>query len=154
MSIGGTILTALQARLETITTAAGYTNNVKSVHLNYSEPTLNTSAVDLPLIEIINDSETYEHNAGSSYWADTVVSLYIVAEKSFTDIQMEDLLSDIRKALYGGTSDATGNSGMRLGGAVDSLHLLDTHTDLNMIETNRAWLMRIKLRTHRTTYRD
>lgn len=154
MSIGGDILTALKARLETIAATAGYTNTLRLVRLNTSEATLNAPSLDLPLIEIIQESEQYEHNASSSYWANTLVILYLVTEKSWTDVQLEDLLSDVRKCLFGGSSSASGNTGVTLGGKVSSIHLVDTVSDLNMIESNRVYLMRIRLRSHRTTYSD
>lgn len=154
MSIGGEILTALQSRLQTITTGAGYGNTIKGVRLNTSEPTLNASVIDLPLIEIITEGETYEHNASSSYWATTTVILYLVAEKAYTDVQMENLMTDIRKALFGGSANASGNTGVTLGGKVSSMHLVDAVSDLNMIESNRVYMIRIRLRSHRTTYSD
>ncbi|WP_460986766.1 hypothetical protein, partial [Staphylococcus aureus] len=77
----------------------------------------------------------------SSYWANTLVILYLVAEKTWTDVQLEDLLADVRKCLFGGSSSASGNTGVTLGGKVSSIHLVDAVSDLNMIESNRVYLM-------------
>lgn len=154
-SIGAQILTALQARLQTIKTTAGYANTLKSVRLNTSEPTLSTSEMDLPLLEIIEDGETYDHDMGTSYWAEQVIILYLVAPKAWTDSQMQDLLTDVRKCLFGGTADASGNTGMTLGGLLSGgMRLIDATADLNMISSNRVYMMRVRLRSQRTTFRS
>lgn len=154
MTRAGDILTALKTRLETITATNGYGTTVRSVSLDNSQPTLQVAEVDLPLIEIMNEEERYEHGASSSYWANTTVVLYLVAPKPWTDVQMEQFLTDIRKALYGGSANATGNTGVTLGGTVQGIELLGAVSDLNMIDSNRVYMLRIRLRSHRTTYSD
>lgn len=154
MSIGAEILSALKTRLEGIRTSNSYGLTVKSVKVNTSSPTLNISAMECPLIEIVDEGEEYEHNASSSYWANINILLYLVAEKSWTDSQMQDFMSNIRKALFGGSASATGNTGVTLGGKVSGIWLVGAAADLNMIDTNRVYIMRIRLRSHRTTYSD
>lgn len=154
MTIGGDILLALKARLQTIRTANGYGTDVKEVRLDFATPTLNTAETDLPLIEIHDEAEEYEHGASSGYWANTMTVLYMVAPKAWTDVMMQQFLTDVRKALYGGSSNATGNTGITLGGKVSKIELLAAIGDLNMIESNRIYMLRIMLRSHRTTFSD
>lgn len=148
------ILTALQTRLRTIKTAAGYLNDVKQVVMDSSMINLQVAERDLPLIEIINGPETYQHQVGSSYWATTEVILQITAPKAYTDGKMERILRDVRRCLFGGTSNGSGNTGMTLGGLVQNLELVDCQPDLNLIQSNRIYMLRIRLKSHRTTYKD
>lgn len=152
--IAADILEALKARLETIKTAAGYVTNVRKVSLDSSEPTLSKAAMDLPIIEIWDEIEEYEHGASSSYWANQTVILYLVAEKSWTDRKMQQFQTDVRKCLFGGSANANGNTGVTLGGKVSKIELVDSRSDLNMIDSCRVYMMRIKLRSHRTTFSD
>ena len=153
-SIGAQILLALQAQLKTIKVAAGYLNDLKDVVMDQRPPSLNTSVVDLPQIQIMQESEKYQHNLGSSYWSFTDILLYLVAEKAWTDAMMEDLKKDVRTCLFGGSASASGNTGITLGGLLQKIELVDSVADLNMIESNRIYLLRIRLHSHRTTYRD
>ena len=154
-SIGAEILTALKARLETITTAAGYGSTVKKVYLDRIGPASAESAIDLPCIQIMQDHEDYQHNgASSTYQADQFIVLFLVAEKQWSDAQMEDFMRDVRKCLYGGAADASGNTGITLGGKVSGIWLVGAVADLNMIDSNRVYQLTVKLRSTRTTYRD
>lgn len=152
-STGGNVLSALKARLLTIQETAGYSVSIKSVILDASVPTLNLPAMDLPAIEIMNLAESYDHSASAHYVASMDVILSMIAEKAWTDSQMEDFKRDVIRALYGGASDASGNTGVTLGGTVAGIELVDAQGDLNMIESNRVYLLRVRLRSHRTTYR-
>lgn len=154
MSIGADILTALKARLDTIKVANGYDLTIKSVSVNSSAPTLSVAALSLPLVEIVDEGDDYEHQASSSYWANTNILLYLVAQKSWTDAQMQDFMSNIRRAIYGGSASASGNTGVTLGSKVSGIWLVGAASDLNMVESNRVYIMRIRLRSHRTTYSD
>lgn len=151
---GGDILEALEQRLKLIKQSAGYDNTIKHVRLNDSEPTLNTAEQDLPLIEIFDEGDDYEHGSGSSLWAFVTITLYIVAPKAYTDKQMQSILADVRRNLFGGTSDATGNLGITLGGKIAGMELINSKSDMNMIASNRVYLLRFRMRDHRTTYRD
>jgi hypothetical protein len=153
-SIGAQILSALKTRLETIQTSAGYDVSIKQVRVNESFPTLSAPAMDLPAIEIHDDFEEYQHQASSSYIALTNVLLYLVAEKSSSDASMQDFMSSVRKALFGASANASGNTGVTLGGTVIDLELVGAASDMNMIESNRVYIMRIRLRSHRRTYSD
>ncbi len=153
-SLGGQIFTAIRTRLETIQTSNGYLNDVKKVVTGRARMTLDMPEPDLPYIEVLKDSDNYDHNAGSSYWEDRVLVIFMVAPREWEDVQMEDLMQDVRQCLFGGSANATGNTGMTLSGLVQSMHLIDSHSDLGLIESNRIFSMRIRLRSHRTTYRD
>lgn len=154
MSIGADILTALKERLDTVKIANGYDLDIATVRLDKSEPTLNTPSNELPLVEIINESEKYIHGASSLYECVTSVILYMVAEKAWTDSQMEDFKSNIRRALFGGAPHAGANNGVTLNGKVTRIALVDSKSDLNMIDANRIYLMTITLHSHRRTYED
>lgn len=152
-SIGRLAIEALATRLRTLTLANGYDHDMKRVITDSSEMGINLPETDLPTVEIVNDITPYEHMASSSYWAEQHVILFIVAPKSWTDGQMEDLLADIKKCLYGGSASASGNTGITLDGAVQSIHLVQSAGDLNLIEANRTYVLKIILKTLRITYK-
>jgi len=154
MSKNAEIFTALRARLETIQTSAGYTNDVKAVVTGRSRMTLNMPEAELPFVEVLKDSETFDHGASASYWSELLLVIFMVAPREWEDTQMEDLLEDVRKCLFGGSASANGNTGITLGGLIAGMHLVDSHSDLGLIESNRIFSMRIRLRSHRVTYRD
>lgn len=151
-SRGRLILEALAAQLATISTSIGYSTTVRRIISSFGEMTLNTPEVDLPLIEIVNEEENYEHEASASYWANMTVILFLVAPKIWTDGQMEDFKSDIIKCLFGGSANASGNTGITLGGVVQSIHLINSRGDLNLIESNRTYVLRIRMTSQRRSY--
>lgn len=153
-SRGAKILEALEARLKTLTSANGYLTNVRTVRGTKSEMDISTASRDLPSIEIINNDETYNHLASAMYESQQSVILLLVAEKSWTDQQMEDFKSDIRKCLFGGSSSASGNTGVTLGGVCTSLYLVSSKSDLNLVDANRIYTLTIAVHDNRITYRD
>lgn len=154
MSIGADILAALAARIATVTTAGGYAKTVKRVLVNNSQPTLTLSEADLPLVEVKDDAEVYEHEASSTYWANTLVCLFLVGPSSWSDGDFQDLMADIRRAIFGGGAAASGNTGLPLHARASLVELVDAASDLNMLSSNRTYLMRLRIRSLRTTYRD
>lgn len=150
----GDALEALRTRLLTIKETAGYGISVKTVRVNEAQPTLNVAEKELPLIEIVDEAETYDHSGSSTYIAKMGVVLYAVAPKGWTDFQMQRFLADMRRAIYGGTADASGNTGITLGGKVEKILLLNSAGDLNMLDSCRVYMLRIQLHQQRTTYRD
>lgn len=154
MSVGADILAALVTRLQTVTETAGYSTTIKTVLLNNSQPTLIAGEADLPLVEVKDDTEVYEHEAASSYWANTIVLLYLVAPGSWSDARMQDWMSDIRRAIFGRGPTASGDTGLPLHPRVSTVRLLDACSDLNLVSSNRAYIMRLHLRSLRITYRD
>lgn len=143
---------ALATQLATITVSAGYRQTVRTILTDFSKLNLNVAESDLPLIEIVDDMTTYQHMASASFWAEMNVILFVVAPKAWTDGQMEDLISDIMKCLFGGSSNASGNTGITLGGVVQSIHLVDSRGDLNLIESNRTYIFKIMMKQLRKTY--
>lgn len=154
MSVGADILAALQTRLSGISTGAGYATDVKSVIINNSQMGMATGETDLPLIEIKDDVEVYEHEASSSYWANTFMLLFLVGPAGWPDSSFQNLMADVRKALFGAGPSATGNTGLPLTPRCNSIELVDAASDLNLVNSNRMYLMRIRVRSHRITYRD
>ncbi len=152
MSVGADLLLAIKARIESIRTTAGYNHTVKTVLLNNSQPTMRTSEADLPLVEIKDDAERYEHAASANYFANTVVCFFLVGPREWTDGQFQDLMSDVRRCIYGNGAAASGNTGLPISG-VQSVELVDAASDLNMVGSNRTYMMRMLFRSSRITYR-
>jgi hypothetical protein len=152
-SRGRLIIEALKDQLATISTTIGYSVTVRRIIYSIAEMTLNTPETDLPLIEIVSEEDSYNHEgASASYWSELTVILFLVAPKEWTDGMMEDFKSDIIKCLFGGSANATGNSGITLGGVVQSINLLNCRGDLNLVEANRTYVMRLRLTSLRKTY--
>lgn len=149
-----TAIESLKTRLLTIKESASYSATVKEVEIDGSEMMMNVGEARLPRIEIFDDQEDYNHEVGVSYWSRLNLILFIGAPKSWTNTQMHNLCQDIRKAMFGGTSDATGNTGIPLDQKTRGIELVSLNGDLNMIETNRIYVMRICLVGHRVTYSD
>lgn len=152
-SRGRLAIEALRDQLLTISETAGYSVTVRRVIYSLAEMTMNTPEADLPLIEIISEEEVAEHlQASSSYLSQMTIILLLVAPKDWTDGRMEDFKSDIMKCLFGGSANASGNTGVTLGGAVQSIHYLNCRSDLNLVDANRTYFFRIRLDSLKRTY--
>jgi hypothetical protein len=152
MSTGGNALAALKARLEKITTANGYTQNVKTVRLNRSAMDLDLPDSDCPLIDIIQDETRPEHGASTHIKDETDIILLLVHSKDADDITMEDFVADVRACLYADNPNGNGNSGITLGGTVTKIQWKGLVYDLNMIEANRRYAMTWTITKHYSTY--
>lgn len=157
MSDGARILYALKARLETIKTAAGYPMSVREVSLNLSEITFDLPSNRLPLVEIIQAPEKYEHGACGLVEVVTSVILRLVDERKKTDPDMEVFKSSIVRAIYANQYVATGNSGIGLedgqGRTIVFPRLVSCETDLNMVPGNRIYALLFEFRSQRQTWK-
>lgn len=154
MSKAGDILLALQSRLQTLREDQGYAHTLVSVNLTKATLALNKPDYDCPYIDILNNDERYKHGASGHYETLTSVLLFVVMPKEWDDVQIENLKTDIRKCLYGGAPDASGNTGSTLGGKVSRIELVGCKGDLNMVDSARVAVIELSLSDHRVTYRD
>ena len=148
------ILDALKTRLLTIKKAAGYACDLQDVSIGSSGPGLDKAQDACPYIDVIQDVESYKHGASGHYECKSDMLLFTVMPKNWDDGDVAALKRDIRKALFGGTSDATGNTGSTLGGTVTRIELVNCKSDLNMVQANRVIVVEISVYDHRVTYRD
>jgi len=92
------ILTNLQRQLETITTTNGYSTAVNRVTTNLKN-WHDTPAPETPVIYLIDNIAEPKYNPGKLIEWEWSVSLFVVM-KDKSQIEMEDLVSDIMDCLY------------------------------------------------------
>ncbi len=138
------ILDALKTRLQTITVSNGYPLTVKTVELNKGEILIDIAATKLPYIEIINgDDKTLERFVGGLHRGSLDITLRIVKQKSATDGDMADFKSAVIRCLFGNSYDpaASNTSACRLNNGtrdlITMMEYISTHTDINLINSNR-----------------
>jgi hypothetical protein len=157
VSEGARIIYALKARLESIKTANGYPMSVREVSVNVGEITFDLPSNRLPLIEVIQAPERYEHEACGAVEIVTSVILRLVDERPKTDPDMEFFKSSVIRAIYGNSYNATGNTGIGLedgqGRSIIFPRLVSCETDLNMVPGNRIYALLFELRSRRQTWK-
>ena len=144
MTGGQRILAALQARLQRITVANGFPITVKEVLLNKGEIEFGISGDRLPLIDIIQADETYEHETSGFIGITTSIILRIVLPQGATDSDMEEFKSSVVRCIYANSYiKTTGNSGVHLddgqGGTITYPRLINCQNDIAMVQGNRIY---------------
>lgn len=153
MSKGSDILTALKARLETITVPNGYGRTVKKVRLSRSGMDLDIPPQDCPIIEIYQESATVESGASAHLMITYTILLLLIDRKDQTDEHIEDFIADVRAAIYGNSPTALGNSGITLNGKAVKCQWIGTDYDLNLIQANRRCVMTWTITSSQSTFR-
>jgi hypothetical protein len=154
---GQRILAALQTRLERITVANNFPLTVKTVLVNKGEIEFGISADRLPLIDIIQADEQYEHESSGFLNVNTSVILRMVLAQGASDSDMEEFKSAIIRCVYANSYVSnSGNTGIHLadggGGTIYMPRLISCQNDIAMVEGNRIYALLFELHSKRTVW--
>ncbi|MEM4166602.1 MAG: hypothetical protein QW255_04580 [Candidatus Bilamarchaeaceae archaeon] len=135
-------LQKMQQRLNSIKEQNGYPLTIKKVTIS---PVLNATydTSQLPLIEIVQVDEQYEHNHAQIH-VETQVALRLVAHKNASDEYMEIFKSAVIRALFCGSYDyhtRQTQTAADYGDGFVQLRLLETQSDLGFIQANRVYII-------------
>jgi len=138
------ILTALAARLATVTTDNGYTLSVKKVYADDIPLGLELADHEVPAILLL-DKECRLNHEFQDLDAEWFLELQLI-HGQVNDSVMLDFTRQVLKALFVDHPTAEGNLGIRtLHPLVYDIHALSAFGDLNTIEGNRFAILEITI---------
>jgi hypothetical protein len=153
MTPGQRILAALQARLQKITVANGYPITVKEVLINNGEIEFGVSHDRLPLIDVIQADEVYEHEMSGAVVVTASIILRLVLPQGNTDSAMEEFKSAVVRCLYCDSYNALGNAGVHLadgnGGTITWPRLVSCQADVALVNGNRVYALMFEINSNR-----
>ena len=144
MSNQGNILSALKARLESITVANGYPITVTTVEKDVGVLTMDINGSKLPYIEIINGGDTVINQAMTGLLQSKIsITLRIVKNKSALYDDMAVFQACVLRCLFGNSYTVPQDNAKRLpyNGVelLTRMEYLNSDPDFNMIKVNRIW---------------
>lgn len=139
------IMDALAAKLATVTAGNGYDTDVQKVFHNEIPMGLQLDNHELPAVFVIGGDDTVDHKL---QWVDGNWEIEVqLLHKDVTDSVMHNFVRDIAKAVFAGSATGTSSSAWRsLHPSITYIHILDVEEDLNMIEANRFFIVKLMLK--------
>lgn len=136
---------ALKTRLETITSANGYTTSVSNVYSDEIPMGLDLDESEMPAIFLIGMGCPFRRET-QWYFGDWKFELQLVHDVE-PDSTMLQFIRDVAKAIFADSPTAQRKDGFRsLHPAVYDVELHEKISDLNMIEANRIYIMELIVR--------
>jgi len=153
---GTRVIDALVARLSKITTANGYPVNVKTVEINRSQITMNIDSLKLPMIEVIDGEEEYQHETSGHVQVRQIMIIRFIMPAGTDDKTMELFKSSIVRCLYADSFNSGHNSGVGLAlsgrNTINFPRMLQCSKDVNLVDANRIWELILELNRSAPTW--
>ncbi len=147
------LLEAIKTRLESITTAHGYTIGVRTVVINYGVLNINVDKTKTPLIEVVQGPEDYEHGVGGQLTVKENIFLRVVMAKGTSDVELADLKSCIIRCLYANAFNGQTNDGIRLDNYASYFQLVRCESDVGLVDANRIFSLQLAITRNTATWR-
>lgn len=145
MSAGEDMLDAIRDRLLSIKIANNYPINVKEVIVSHNELTMQTASERLPLIEIVQGDEFYEHTSGSVERY-SEIGFRLVEAKGKTDRDMETFKSAVIRCLFCNSYTNNGVANLHLSTGMVAPRLLRCTPDYGAISANRIYVIVVEVK--------
>jgi hypothetical protein len=135
----------LASRITSVTTANGYTTNVKQVFFDKVPMGLHLEDHELPAVLLLLNNLGIERKVGcNEYTANFEVQLILPADDN--DDKVIQFASDIFKAIYSDSPTAININGIRtIHPAIFDVKSDNIEFDLNMIEANRFAMITLQV---------
>lgn len=135
-SIRSEVGLALKARLSKVTTANGYTSNIKKVYYDKIPMGLELESSDLPAFFLLDDGAGMAHLHGLVD-VSRVFRVQVVDREDASDDTMNEHLRNIGKVIWADSPTAEVQDQYRFHERVYQVEMDADDTDLHMIEGNR-----------------
>jgi hypothetical protein len=157
MSVPGSlVIDALIDRLSSIKIANGYPLNVKQVEINRSQITMNIEKAKLPMIEVIDGEEEYQHEMSGHVQIRQIILVRFILPENSSDKEMEVFKSCIVRCMYANAFNSAHNSGVGLvlsgKKTINFPRLLQCSKDVNLVDANRIWELIFELNRSAQTW--
>jgi hypothetical protein len=130
---------SLVDRLKTITTANGYRTNVLNVYADEIPMGISLESYEVPAILVITGKSIYKYQTQCVY-VTTLFELQLIHRDTANDTDMNNFVGDVSRAIHANSPTLIKNDAFRtFAGKPTSFRMLETDTDLNMIDANRFY---------------
>jgi hypothetical protein len=135
-SVRSAVGIALRDRLKKITTANGYTSNIKKVFYDKIPLGLELESSDMPALFLLDDGATSQHLHGVIEIA-RAFRIQIVDDEESSDEVMNEHIRNVGKVVWADSPTAETQDQYRFHERVYQVEMDGDETDLHMIEGNR-----------------
>lgn len=130
------ILSSLQTRLQSVTSANGYDTDIQNVFLDKIPLGLDLDEHELPGVLILDGKDTpkHQHQWLVGQW---LIELQLIHLPDTSDADMQRFVRDISKAIYADSATLQRNGEFRKIGDATEWKIVLIEPDVNMMDANR-----------------